>query len=287
MEAKPRTQPIMIDDEKNQTSRVRGEFDLFKYVKLWWMMTLLVSQNAFVTRFGAVLFLIGKLVRFTFFFLFLLIIATRTDAIAGYSLWQIILFYITFNFIDSLAQFFLREVYRFRNYVVSGDFDYYLTKPMPVLFRLLFGGSDILDLPVIALSAGFIFIALSNIGNIVFSDVLIYLALVMNGFVIAVAFHIMVLAIGVMTTEVDNTLWLFRDLTNMGRFPIDIYQNPLRSIITFVIPVGIMITFPAKAALGLLSINSIVIAFFVGGLTLFLSLRFWNFALKQYTSASS
>lgn len=287
METKPRTQPIMIDDEKYQTSWVRGEFNLLRYINLWWMMTLLVSQNAFVSRFGAVLFLIGKIIRFSFFFLFLLIIVIRTDAIAGYTLWQIVLFYITFNFIDSVAQFFLREVYRFRNYVVSGDFDYYLTKPMPVLFRLLFGGSDILDLPVIAMSAGFIFVALSNIGNIAFPDLLIYFALMVNGFIIALSFHILVLAIGVLTTEVDNTLWLFRDLTQMGRFPVDIYQNPLRSIITFIIPVGIMITFPAKAALGLLSLNAILIAFVIGAATLFLSIRFWKFALKQYTSASS
>src|SRR4030067_3869048 len=91
---------------------------LARYIKLWWMMTTMVSQNAFVSRFGAVLFVLGKLIRFVFFLFFLLIIVSRTQAIIGYTLWQVILFYITFNFIDSLAQFFLREVYRFRNYVI-------------------------------------------------------------------------------------------------------------------------------------------------------------------------
>src|SRR3990167_2935322 len=123
------------------------KIEIFKYIKLWWMMTFMVSQNSFVSRFGAILFVIGKLIRFSFFLFFLLIIVSRTNAIIGYTLWQVILFYITFNIIDSLAQFFLREVYRFRNYVVSGDFDYFLTKPVPVLLRLLFGGSDILDVP--------------------------------------------------------------------------------------------------------------------------------------------
>ncbi|MEK7559116.1 MAG: ABC-2 family transporter protein [Patescibacteria group bacterium] len=266
---------------------MEDKLSFLKYFKLWWMMTFMVSQNAFVSRFGAILFVFGKLIRFSFFLFFLLIIASRTNAIVGYTIWQIILFYLTFNIIDSLAQFFLREVYRFRNYVVSGDFDYFLTKPMPALFRLLFGGSDILDIPILLLSSVFIYVALSHIGPLTILNILIYLGLLINGFVIMLSFHILVLAIGVITTEVDNTLWLFRDITQMGRFPIDIYQNPLRSFITFVIPVGVMVTFPAKAAMGLLSFNSVLISVGIGAAFLYLSIMFWRFSLKKYSSASS
>lgn len=265
-----------------------GSKNIFiKYIRLWFMMTLMVSQNAFATRFGAMLFVFGKLIRFVFFMFFLLVITSRTHAILGYTLWEVILFYITFNLIDSVAQFFLREVYRFRQYVVTGDFDYYLTKPIPVLFRLLFGGSDILDIPIILISCGFIIVAFSNIGSITPFNILTYLLLVINGLVIAIGFHILVLAIGVISTEVDNTLWLFRDLTQMGRFPIDIYKTPLRQVITFIIPVGVMVTFPAKALLGLLSFNMVLVSVFVGGAFLYLSIMFWRFSLKKYSSASS
>lgn len=248
---------------------------------------MMVSQNAFASRLGSLLFVIGKLIRFIFFSFFLLVIISRTQAIAGYTLWQIILFYMTFNFIDSMAQFFLREVYRFRSYVINGNFDYYLTKPIPVLFRLLFGGSDILDIPIILLSFGFIFVALSKIGSVSIPEIFLYFALIINGFIIALSFHILVLSIGILTAEVDNTLWLFRDLTQMGRFPIDIYKNPLRSFITFIIPVGIMITFPAKAVMGLLSLNAIILSLFIGVISLYLSISFWRFSLKRYSSASS
>jgi len=258
-----------------------------KYIKLWWTMTKLVSQNAFASRFGSALFLLGKLIRFVLFFFFLLVLASRTQAIAGYTLWQVVLFYITFNFIDSLSQFFLREVYRFRSYIISGNFDFYLTKPVAPLFRLLFGGSDILDIPIILISCMFILISLFKIGPISWPEIILYFSLLLNGFVIALSFHIFVLSIGILTTEVDNTLWLFRDLTQMGRFPVDIYKNPIRSLITFVIPVGVMITFPAKAVMGLLSFNAVVISFLIGTLFLYLSVRFWRFSLRKYSSASS
>lgn len=258
-----------------------------RYFKIWLILTGAASQIAFQSRFGAGVFIIGKILRFLFFLLFLLLLSSKTNAIAGYSLWQIILFFITFNLIDTLAQFFLREVYRFRSYVVSGDFDYILTKPVSPLFRSLFGGSDILDLSIIFLSLAFIIFAAGKIGGISLLGVILYVVFILNAFLIALAFHIFVLAIGVLTTEVDNTIMLYRDITQMGRVPVDIYKEPLRGILTFVVPVGIMMTFPAKVLMGLLSLGTIVASVFIGILSVVLSLWFWRFSLKHYASASS
>ena len=258
-----------------------------RYLKLWWLMTKMVSQVALVSRFGAIIFMFGKILRFLFFLLFLLILISRTDAIAGYSAWQIIFFFLTFNIVDTLAQFFLREVYRFRSYVISGDFDYFLTKPMPPLFRLLFGGSDILDLPILFILVIFLGVALTKIGGINIFGVILYTGLLINAFLIALAFHILVLSIGILTTEVDNTLWLYRDVTSMGRVPIDIYREPLKWIITFIFPVGIMMSFPAKAVFGLLSLELILISVLVSATLFYLSVKLWNTSLKKYSSVSS
>lgn len=250
-------------------------------------MTFYTAQIALQSRFGAVMFIIGKLLRFSFFLFFLLILGFKTKAIAGYSLWQMIFFFATFNLIDTLAQFFLREVYRFRTYVVNGFLDFILTKPFPPLLRSLFGGSDILDVPLIFISIAFVIIAASHIGQITLFGILIYNLLIFNAFFIALAFHIFVLSVGVLTTEIDNTLFLYRDLTQMGRIPVDVYQEPLRGLITFFIPVGIMITFPAKALMGALSLEGIFISFLIGGLLFYFSLKLWHFALKHYASVSS
>lgn len=258
-----------------------------RYFKIWLILTGAASQIAFQSRFGAVVFIIGKILRFLFFLLFLLLLSSKTSAIANYSLWQIILFFITFNLIDTLAQFFLREVYRFRSYVVSGDFDYILTKPISPLFRSLFGGSDILDLSIIFLSIAFIIFSAGKIGGISLLGVILYMVFILNAFLIALAFHIFVLAIGILTTEVDNTIMLYRDITQMGRVPVDIYKEPLQGILTFVVPVGIMMTFPAKALMGLLSLGTILASVFIGILSVMLSLWFWRFSLKRYASASS
>jgi ABC-2 type transport system permease protein len=250
-------------------------------------MTLRVSQIAFLSRFGAILFIIGKILRFGFFLLFLIILQTRTKGIEGYNLWQIIFFFATFNLIDTLPQLLFREAYRFRSYVVSGEFDFFLTKPISPLFRSILGGSDILDLSMLFISTAFIIYASTNIAGITLFGALAYIALIINAFIIAMSLHIIVIAIGVLTTEVDNTIMLYRDLTQMGRVPVDIYREPLNWIITFVIPVGIMMTFPAKALMGLLSFQFILISVLISGTLLVVSLSFWKFALKNYSSVST
>lgn len=250
-------------------------------------MTAKVTQTAFVSRFGAAIFIIGKILRFAFFLMFLLILGSKTHRVADYSIFQIIFVFATFNIVDTTSQFFLREVYRFRYYVVSGEFDYFLTKPLSPLIRSLFGGSDILDLPILLLSVVFIVYSASQIGNISSPFVFLYIALLINALAIALAMHILVLGIGVMTTEIDHTIMIYRDITQMGRLPVDIYREPLSWILTFIIPVGIMITIPAKSFFGILSPQLVVLSLFISAIFLIASIRFWHFALKNYTSVSS
>src|SRR3989344_7531013 len=100
-----------------------------KYIRLWISLTSKTTQVAFASRSGVIFFTTGKVLRFIFFLLFILLLLSKTKSLAGYSSWQVILFYVVFNIVDTITQFFLREVYRFRSYIVTGSFDYLLLKP--------------------------------------------------------------------------------------------------------------------------------------------------------------
>lgn len=258
-----------------------------KYIKIWWIYSSNSAQMALLTRFGASIFIVAKLIRFFLFLFVILLIESKTKVIAGFTLWEIILFFLTFNFVDTLVQFLFRDVYRFRMYIVQGTFDFILLKPISPLLRSLFGGSDILDVPLILLSIIAIGIAFAHIETLTFLNIFLYIVLVLNAILIAFSFNVLVISFGILTTSVDNTIMLYRDLTSMGRMPIDIYTEPLRGIITFIIPVGIMMSFPPKALLGILSSEFIAIAFVISIGFLITSLLFWRYALKHYSSASS
>lgn len=259
-----------------------------KYFRIWSILTIASLQNNFSSRFGASILIFGKIVRFFFFFFFLYLIGSKVSRIGGYTLDQMILFFLTYQLVDTLPQFFFRSVYRFRRYVTTGDFDYFLIKPLSPLFRSLLGEADPLDIPMIILSIVFILLFINKVFlTVTIYNLFLYVILIINALFISLAFHIGVLSLGIVTTEIDNAIMFYRDVTQMGRIPVNIYKQPINSFLTFVIPVGIMMTFPAKALLGLLSLNFIFLSFIISFIFLSVSLFFWRQALKFYSSASS
>lgn len=259
---------------------------LLYYIKVWWLMNIKYVLLTLAHNWTFVVFLIGKIIRFIVFGAFILFLLQGTKTLAGYNLNQALFFYLTFFLIDTTSQFLFREVYRFRPYIISGSFDLILLKPMNPLFRVLMGGADAIDLLTLPPLIYLVF----HFGSLLSPSVLhttYYILLVINGLILAAAFHVAVLAFGIITLEIDHTVMIFRDLESLARFPIDIYKQPLQGIITYFIPIGLMITIPAKAFLGLLTPGGVAASLGFGILVIFLSLRFWNFALTKYTSASS
>ena len=261
--------------------------ELTRYFRLWLKLASQSFMRELLDRWNAGLFLAGKLMRFAFFVAFLLALFADAPIIGGYSKEQMLIFFLTFNILDTATQLFYREVYRFRPMVVSGDFDLVLTKPMSALFRVLAGGADPLDFYMLILYVGLLVYIVIQMGVVSFISVASYLLLLINGFVIATGFHILVLALAIVTTEVDHTIMIYRDLTMMGRVPTDMYHQPIRGILTFALPIGLMMTVPAKALMGLLSPWMLLLSPVLCLLFIVLCLRVWQYALSQYASASS
>lgn len=260
---------------------------LLLYIRIWWKLTVSSFMVSLTSRFNAGVFFVGKLLRFLFFLLFLMTIFTRDQTLAGYSSDQIIFFYLSFSLVDTVTQLFYREVYRFRQLIVSGDFDFALIKPMSPLLRVLLGGADPLDLGMLPICIAAVIYTGGRLGDIQGMNVIMYFLLFVNGLVISTGFHILVLALGILATEVDHAIMIFRDVVSMGRIPTDVYHEPLRSLMTFVIPIGVMMTFPPQALMGLLSPWMMFFSLTLGLLFIVFCLKVWSYALSQYTSASS
>ena len=104
---------------------------------------------------------------------------------------------------------------------------------------------------------------------------------------IATAFHILVAATAIFTTEVDGIIWLYRDLSGLARFPVSMYIEPLKLALFFLVPVGMMVTIPAEVLINVQPTYSIAVALAIGTGFFAFSLYFWKFALRHYSSASS
>lgn len=259
---------------------------MIRNLKIFWLLSIFSAKTAFQHRIGIITFIAGKLLRFIFYFSFIFFLVSRTRLLAGYSLQQTIIFFLTFNFIDTLAQLLFRAVYRFRPLIVNGEFDTVLVKPYHPFVRILLGEVDIMDtitiVPYTIFLVYFIFQVHAQPTNII-----LYIAFMINALLIATSFHVLILAIGIFTAEVDNVMWMYRDFTKMLSFPIDIYKEPLRSFLMFGIPIGIMMAVPVKVLFGLITINMYIISIIISVVFFTFTLYLWNKGLGKYQSVGS
>jgi len=270
---------------KNEKLKIKG---VLKLIRVWLMVSSRAAQSQLLTNWAGVLFLLGKVIRFLLFFLFLFVILGKNNSLVGYTREQVILFFLEFNLIDITTQFFFRGVYVFRPLVVSGNFDLDLLRPLPSFFRPIFGWTDVLDLiTLIPLWIYFIWFIIFH--NLIFNsmDVILFFFFLLNSLIVAFSLHLFVCSICLLTTEIDHMIMVYRDLTNMARFPTEIYQKGIQFILTFPIPIIILITVPAKALMGLLSWQMAGFSFLIGIIFLKWSFKFWQYSLKRYSSASS
>lgn len=259
-----------------------------KRIRVYWLYWVKISSmtlsSLVSTRLASVLFLSGKLIRISLLLLFLLALKDKITLLAGYNLDQLIIFYLVYNVFDLLGQIFFRGIYWYRNDILTGNFDFTLLKPLSPLFQVLVSHTDWLDIPPLILTMIFLIIKLPAV------NLAVLLSFIFMGFlamVLVTAIHIFVAAIGVLTTEVDHIIWIYRDLSQMARFPVDIYAEGLQTVLTFVIPIGLIFTFPAKALYGLLTWPTMAAVMGFSLVFYFLALSLWRYSLKLYSSASS
>jgi len=258
-----------------------------KTFKIWWFYTVNSFQQMSANRAAMTIFLFGKIFRILLFFVFLNLIFFSTKSMGGYTQSEAILFYLTFNLIDTAGQLLFREVYRFRSLLVSGDLDLILIKPINPLVRVLLGGADLFDLIILAGLVITLSIYIPN--HFILSGILFlgFVIMLINSLLLSAALHICILALGILFISIDHLVMIYRDMTALMRIPADLYAIPLRFFLTFVIPLGIMFSYPPKALLGLLTWQNIIFVSLVSLCLLYLANCFWRWSIRYYSSASS
>lgn len=260
----------------------------FTYLKVWQLNASNTLQEFFVNRYTHILFYLGKIIRFGMSLLFLYLIKDQVSQFSGYSTDQVIIFFLTYQFIDVLAQVLFRGVYLFSSRIIRGSFDFMLLRPINPLFQALTDHPDINDalflIPSTILS---IYIVSTLNVQVTLNSFLMYLLLLFNAMAMATALHILVLVVGIITKNVEGFIWIYRDVMRLARFPVTVYLEPLRFALFFIIPVGMMITVPAEVLLNLTPAYSLWITLATGIIFLWISLKLWSWSLKKYASASS
>ena len=87
--------------------------------------------------------------------------------------------------------------------------------------------------------------------------------------------------------RLDNLTYLFGSIFDAARWPLQVFRGGWRFVFTFIIPLGVMTTYPAMALLGKLETRTAIFALAVGVGFALLSRLAWQRSIGAYTSASS
>lgn len=240
-------------------------------------------------RFETISWGIGSLLWMLVLFIGVELIFGQTSFVAGWSKQQVLLIAATEAiFAGSAWLIFLQGIMQFLRWVPRGELDPYLFKPINTRFLISTNSFNLENIPRITVALIVLFSIIRSSGNSVTVFALVgYFLLIFLGLFIFYNLFFLIATSIFWLQEIFNLEDLFDNLLDMGKYPVYIFEGGLRFLFVYVVPVAFIATFPVQVLLGQKGIETIILAAFMAVVSFVLSQRFWNHALKRYSSASS
>ncbi len=209
--------------------------------------------------------------------------------LAGWSYYEALVIVGLFQMFGGLMEAFLRpNITAIIEHIRKGTLDFVLLKPVDSQFfvstrQIIFW--KFLDM---AVGLAIISYALWRQGIMPsLSTIALFALMAVLGMVMLYAIWFSMITTAFWFVRVDNMSELLTSFFEAGRFPVGVFPRLIRFVLTFVVPIAFMTTFPAAVLLGKLDWRYFWIGCMLASILLVFSVRFWRFALRHYTSASS
>jgi ABC-2 type transport system permease protein len=217
----------------------------------------------------------------------------KTRLIAGWPEDQYLFFVGCFFAMNGLIEMlFLDNCNEFAELVRTGDLDFLLLKPIDEQFLITCRKFDWGTAPNVLMGLGVMLAALSQM-HWAFDPlrVAVFLLTFVCGTAIAYSFMLMLTALSVWMVRNQSLMemwWLF---TSLARYPREIFlgtwAEPLGVLFTFVLPILLVVNVPAAAMVRVLDVRMVGFTLAATVALVWVSRRFFLFALRSYRSASS
>jgi ABC-2 type transport system permease protein len=259
-----------------------------RYAKVLWLFwsTSLASELEYRLNFLlAVLSSLGHLAGNLFG---LSLFYTGSGSLGGWPFHQALLVMGLFTMLQGMSRVLLTpNLARIIEHVRTGTLDFVLLKPIDTQFWLSTRRISPWGLPDVLFGAGMVLYAADRLA-LPPQRLLLAAGPFLLSAVIQYSLWFLLASIAIWYVKVHNLTEVLNGLLAAGRYPIDaLPAGAYRFVFTFVVPVALLTTVPARVALGQDAGRWLLYsALFAAGAFLF-SRAFWRHALRYYTSASS
>lgn len=215
-------------------------------------------------------------------------IGHRPD-VAGWSPLQLVVLVGCYAVVQGIFGAFLQPaLVESMEHVRRGTLDYVLLRPADALFLCLTAAFS--PWRLVEVAGGCVLIAggLWQLGHVPTPLQLLMAGVAMGlGLVILYSLGVVMLSIGFWALKLENLTFFLESVLDFGRWPGAVFRGPVKAFFTFVIPLILMTTFPARALLGMLDGPALAMAAAVASALAVVARLAWGRALRGYTSASS
>lgn len=169
----------------------------------------------------------------------------------------------------------------------KGDMDLLLTKPVSSQFMMSFRKTSTAMLGNLIIGTSWLTYSIISLENFEWIRLGWLIFLLPIAVITTYSLRMLVSTVSVIVTRADYLQFAWYQIARLGLRPDKMYAPFLRYIVLTIIPLAATASVPARALLDPPEVGLFIWIGFVSGFFLWLSTRFWNFALKHYTSASS
>ena len=246
-------------------------------------------QNETAYRFDFLTKLVGSLLNVCGELFTLWAIFANAKSLAGWGPYEVVVLVGIFRIMVGLVGMVIAPNMRsVMEDVRSGGLDHVLVKPVNALFYasfrnwVVFRGFDGLMGAIMVIVGCTLLstkVSLLTLG--------LFLITLSAGAVIIYSFWLILATTTFWFTRIANIEMVFWNVFHAGRYPLEVYQPWLRWLLTFILPLAFLTTFPAEALVGRAGVSTLLTSLTVAPLMFLIATAFWNFGLRRYSGASA
>jgi ABC-2 type transport system permease protein len=222
-------------------------------------------------------------------------IFTKTSVVADWSEPQYLFFVgCYFALLGLIETLFLENCNAFADLVRSGDLDFFLLQPIDEQFLLTFRNVEWSSVPNVLMGIAVMAMALVQLDwAFDFGQLLVFLGLFACGTVITYSFLVLLMSVSIWLVRNQSLYELWWLFTSLVRYPREIFMRsswaaPIGVVFTYAVPILLVVNIPANLiAKNLLDPPLVALMLVATAALLFISRRFFQYALRRYRSASS
>ncbi len=224
-------------------------------------------------------------------FLMVAIVLDRFGAIRGWSVHEIGYLFAVMTLSKTIYRTFADEVHHLEKYLVGGELDQLLTRPMPVLLALM--PQKFRLMPAELLQGGFVLSwalgSMMRSGQVGWTAVFATLFIILTGAAILFSIGLATATLGFWTTRIVELQNITEDAARTAaQYPLTLYPKWMSSLLLFAIPVGFVNYMPSLYLLrGEVGPWVLAVTAGVAVICIFASLRFWRYGITKYQSTGS